>query len=256
MKKALFGLLLISFFIGGAGNAYASHSWADYHWARAANPFTLKLGDNVTSAWDTYLAQASSDWTASTVLDTTIVAGLTNPRVCKGTTGRVEVCNAAYGNNGWLGLASISIDSAHHIVKGTAKMNDTYFASGSYNTPAWRQMVMCQEVAHTFGLDHQDTNFTNTNLGTCMDYTNNPSTNQHPNQHDYDQLVTIYTHLDSYTTLTASIKQALGLARADEVQSEEWGIAVGHDASGRANEFERQVANGNKVITHVFWLPD
>jgi hypothetical protein len=40
---------------------------------------------------------------------------------------------------------------------------------------------MCQEVGHTFGLDHQDENFNNTNLGTCMDYTNDPSTNQHPN---------------------------------------------------------------------------
>ena len=30
----------------------ANHSWGNYHWARTINPFTLKLGDNVTSAWD------------------------------------------------------------------------------------------------------------------------------------------------------------------------------------------------------------
>src|SRR4029453_1923478 len=65
-----------------------------------------------------------------------------------------------------------------------------------YNSNAWRQLVTCQEVGHTFGLDHQDENFTNANLGTCMDYTNDPSTNQHPNQHDYDQLEAIYAHLD------------------------------------------------------------
>src|SRR6266567_7362536 len=35
------------------------------HWARTANPFTIKLGDNVSSAWDSYLAVASSDWTLS-----------------------------------------------------------------------------------------------------------------------------------------------------------------------------------------------
>ncbi len=33
---------------------------------------------------------------------------------------------------------------------------------------------MCQEIGHDFGLDHQDENFNNPNLGTCMDYTNDP----------------------------------------------------------------------------------
>ena len=80
----------------------------------------------------------------------------------------------------------------------------TDFNTPTYNTPAWRQMVTCQEIGHTFGLDHQDENFNNPNLGTCMDYTSNPSTNMHPNQHDYDQLVTIYSHLDSTTTVGMS----------------------------------------------------
>jgi hypothetical protein len=73
-------------------------------------------------------------------------------------------------------------------------MNDTYEAGRS---AAEHQGVMCQEVGHDFGLDHQDTNFNNPNLGTCMDYTRDWSTNQHPNQHDYDQLATIYaSHSD------------------------------------------------------------
>ena len=37
------------------GGVAANHSWGGYHWARTANPFTLKLGDNVSSAWDAYL---------------------------------------------------------------------------------------------------------------------------------------------------------------------------------------------------------
>src|SRR3989337_164385 len=52
-------------------SAGASHSWGNYHWARTSNPFTLKLGDNVTSVWDSYLAEASSDWSQSSVLNTT-----------------------------------------------------------------------------------------------------------------------------------------------------------------------------------------
>ena len=53
-------------------------------------------------------------------------------------------------------------------------MNDSYFNTAKYNTPAWRRLVMCQEVTHDFGLDHQDEIFNNANLGSCMDYTNDP----------------------------------------------------------------------------------
>ena len=51
---------------------------------------------------------------------------------------------------------------------------------------------MCQEIGHDFGLNHQDVDFTNYNLGSCMDYTNSPDSNQKPNQHDYYQLELIY----------------------------------------------------------------
>ncbi len=49
-------------------SAYANHSWNGYHWARTSNPFTLKLGDNVSGLWDGMLVTASSDWTQSNVL--------------------------------------------------------------------------------------------------------------------------------------------------------------------------------------------
>jgi hypothetical protein len=192
------GLFALAF-SASAAPAWANHSWNGYHWARSANPFPVKLGDNMTSNWDPYLATAASDWNNSTVLDTPVVAGQSRGR-CKPTSGRVEVCNDTYGFNGWLGIAQIWL-SGGHIVQGTTKMNDSYFNTSTYNSPAWRQLVICQEVGHTFGLDHQDENFDNPNLGTCMDYTNDPSTNQHPNQHDYDELVTIYgSHLDSYNS--------------------------------------------------------
>ena len=81
-------------------SAQADHAWGGYHWARSANPFTLQLGDNVNSTWDGSLALASNDWTASTVLDTVVVTGTVRPKNCRAKVGRVEVCNAAYGNNG------------------------------------------------------------------------------------------------------------------------------------------------------------
>jgi len=234
--------------------ASASHSWGSYHWARTANPFTLKLGDNVTSTWDSYLVTTSSDWSLSSVLNTTIEAGGTTARRCRATTGRVEVCNASYGNNGWLGIAQIWA-SGSHITKAIVKVNDTYFNTATYNTPAWRNLVMCQEVGHTFGLHHQDETFGNTNLGTCMDYTNDPSSNQHPNQHDYDQLETIYAHLDSTTTVGASAPSGPGKGNGAGLgaAASGWGRLVATTNGGRGAFYELDLGNGQRVITHVLW---
>lgn len=227
--------------------AQAGHSWGNYHWGRTANPFTLKLGDNVTSAWDSYLQTTSSDWSRSTVLDTTIVAGLvSNPKRCPATSGRVEVCNALYGNNGWLGVAQIWI-SGSHITQGIVKVNDTYYNTPTYNTPAWRNLVMCQEVGHTLGLDHQDENFDNPNLGTCMDYTRNPDSNQHPNQHDYDQLASIYAHTDSVNT----VGRVAGPTTGSESS---WGTWVSGSQAQGSSKYLRDLGDGNKVFTFVYWV--
>jgi hypothetical protein len=256
-RVSLVTVLTALIFAGGAV-AYATHSWGGYHWARTANPFTLKLGDNVTSAWDAYLAEASSDWSVSNVLDTIIVPGSTTPKSCRATTGRVQVCNAKYGNNGWLGIAQIWI-SGSHITKGVAKMNDTYFNTPTYNTPAWRRLVMCQEIAHTFGLDHQDENFYNTNLGTCMDYTADPDgplSNEHPNAHDFEQLELIYAHLDSTTTVGADTPTGpgqSGLTSVDVSEPREWGQVLRNDSHGRPSLFEHNLGPGEKVVTFVFW---
>lgn len=234
--------------------AVASHSWGNYHWARTANPFTLRLGDNVSSVWDAYLALASSDWSQSSVLDTLVVSGSTNPRNCRATSGRVEVCNSKYGNNGWLGIASIWA-SGSHITQGTVKVNDTYFNTSTYNTPAWRKLVMCQEIGHTFGLDHQDENFSNPNLGTCMDYTNDPDgppSNEHPNAHDYDMLETIYAHLDSSAAVGQTASNT-GRQELDHSDPQTWGKELRRSSDGRVSLYERDFGKGNKVFTFVIW---
>ena len=112
--------------------AYATHSWGPYHWARTLNPFTLKLGDNVSTVWDSHLAIASSDWSVSPKLDTTIAAG-TSKGNCRPTSGRVEVCDKTYGFTGWLGVASIWV-SGSHITQGTVRLNDTYSVSYTHLT--------------------------------------------------------------------------------------------------------------------------
>jgi hypothetical protein len=240
-----------------AGSAGADHSWSNYHWPRSSNPFTLALGDNLSSTWDAYLQTSSSDWSVSNVLDTTVVAGGTSQRRCRAARGRIEVCNAAYGNNGWLGIASISI-SGSHITAGSVRVNDTYFNTPQYNTVAWRNLVMCQEVGHIFGLDHQDENFSNPNLGTCMDYTNSPASNQHPDGHDYEQLQIIYAHTDagSAAQIAAESDAPPAMEQLYLAGPAQWGRVAARYSDGRPKVYELDFGRGHRIITHVFWIPE
>ena len=216
--------LLVGASLLASESVSANHSWGGDHWASTANPFTLKLGDNLSSGWDPYLSTTSSDWSLSSVLDTAIVPGGTVAKRCKPTAGRVEVCNSKYGRNGWLGLAQIWV-SGVHITQGVTKLNDTYFDSSYYNKPAWKNLVMCQEVGHNFGLDHQDEDFDNGPLGTCMDYSNDPEPNQHPNAHDYEQLEIIYSHLDAISTIDqVLVRSSLKGREVDLNNPREWGM--------------------------------
>lgn len=253
---------------GQISSAYAEHSWGSYHWERSANPETINLGDNLGAKWKpsgkpAYLTTASVEWNKEhpdypKVIDTTISAGASN-RNCKPTSGRVEVCSAKYGFNGWLGLAQIWI-SGGHITQGAAKLNDSYFDTKTYNKPEWRNLVMCQEVAHTFGLDHQDVTFDKPNLGSCMDYTNNPlgpPTNEFPNEHDFEQLATIYgSHTDS-TAITAKSVKGFEFAKwiADDFESD-WGRPVAFTSKGQPHLFVKELGGTDKRITHVLWTED
>jgi hypothetical protein len=251
-----------------------SHSWGGYHWARTTDTFTLKLGDNVSGLWGPMLDTASSDWSESTVLDTTVVPGSANPRNCRATTGMVQVCSARYGNTGWLGVAGIYITGGTHITKAYVKNNDSYFGSSTYqyNNTAEMQHVICQEIGHTFGLDHQSTD--GTSLNTCMDYYHNTSSlgdvlkSTSPNQGDYDELLCIYDlatagqtlsygghsctgtgHHDSFTTV-AAVSAAPANARAAESS---WGRLVASSDGGRAQTFVLDLGAGNLVVTFVIW---
>lgn len=229
-------------------SASADNAWGNYHWARTANPFTLTAIDSMTTDWDDNLDTAISDWDQSTVLNLVEEAGSDTSnarRRCGTVTGKIHVCNYTYGNNGWLGVAQIWVKGSH-ITKGSAKMNDTYFANPSYDETA-RSHVVCQEIGHLFGLDHQDES--GADLNTCMDYDENLS-NAHPNQHDYDMLEIIYAHLDTSSTVAAAPQ---GFENADVHAQENWGTKVSESANGRSALFVRDFGKGYKIFTFVFW---
>ena len=243
--------------------ALATNSWGGYHWARTTSQFTLKLGNNLSTNWQQHLSGASSDWNSpqtfgatSTPLMTAIVVGQSNKR-CSMVAGTTQVCNGTYGNNGWLGLASINVTGGVHITQGSAKMNDTYFNTSTYNNVNEKRHVMCQEIAHTFGLDHQSTDGSSQN--SCMDYFSNTGANAtstlstRPNTHDFNELNIIYAHLDTTTTAaqTSSPSSKADVDVTDDPNS--WGKLVSQSNNGRSSTYERFNQDGSKTVTHVYW---
>ena len=263
-RLSLFALALFAL----SGAASATHSWGGYHWARTGSQFTLQLGNNLTTSdWVTQLQLASSDWNSpstfgasSTPLLTAIVLGQSK-RNCATIAGTTQVCNGKYGNNGWLGLATINIADGVHITRGSAKMNDTYFSTGFYNNPNERRHVMCQEIAHTFGLDHQSTD--GSSLNTCMDYFSNTGANAgstlstRPNSHDFEELDTVYGHVDSTTTVAAAPASAAAAAEVDVTDDPaSWGQLMRQSENGRSSVYERNNRDGSITITHVYWTEE
>ena len=248
--------------------ASADNSWSKYHWDISTDESIidpLPLGNQLTTGdWNTSLTGASSDWNVS-VLKNGITAGSNTS--CSPVLGRVEVCNYEYGDNGWLGIARVWVYRGRdgHIAQGLVQVNDTYYNTAKYNTQPWRDYVVCQEVGHTLGLAHQDENFGNANLGTCMDYTNDPdgsilgqSDNTHPNGHDYDLLTEKYGHLNGVSDGGKDGNGKGGGNRGKKGEPpgqsvRQWGKAISTDGKGRPDLFELDLGNGDKVFTHVLW---
>ncbi len=264
MKRLAFAVLTAVLF---STASYADHSWSTYHWARTTSSFDLTIVNSTTSDWDGYVGQAVGDWSNSAKLNliedpNSDDTSSKTRRRCNGPAGQVRVCNLAYGQTGWLGIAGISLDSNGHITTGYTKLNDTYFSQAYYNSPQWKLSVTCQEFGHNIGLDHQDEDFNNGSLFTCMDYQDPP--HQYPNAHDFEQLATIYGHTDSYNSYDdggstgggggCNAPPGKGCNKGDKPGNNGdigWGRSLGRH--GQSETFMRTDPDGTRHIVHVTW---
>lgn len=270
-----------------SGPAVAGHQWENYHWSTNGSGLALDIRTAMGPAWGQSFQKALGDWNASSVLDLTDggpISGV-NTKKCNPIAGQILVCSDRYGFRGWLGVASIWLNG-DHITQGTTQLNDSYYALATYDTPEWRSLVMCQEVLHNVGLGHQDEGFGPPNLGTCMDYTDDPTgsgafllANTSPNAHDYAQLEEMYAHADggggggggggncnprspkcsgqdafAFREVGTGGREAAPVDAPGQAMAE-WGRAVGYDGRGRPDTFVETLGDGRVKVTHVFWVP-
>jgi hypothetical protein len=232
------------------------------------------------------------EWTETPPIKLMIQSkGSLDPKQCRPTLGYIEVCNYPYGKKGWSGIAQIWTSNGS-ISQASAKLNDTYltesyytnyknmgfggyqYASATDALNADRQLVLCQEVAHGFGMDHDDENFSDNNTGTCMDYGNSPMFDEHPRYADFAVLERMYCpvgdcpDLPTSTTTTtsprdtASAGQEVGTVDpvpvGEEINNDPsfWGEVTEYDGKGRPSHYHKNLGNGKAVETFVIYARD
>lgn len=218
-----------------AAPATAGHSWNGYHWS--ANSYPLDLNP-INSLGPSFRDQGVAtdviaDWNRSVKFANDQRFGDNDAGTrqnCPYPSGKsFRMCNYNHGANGWAGLAQIHL-SGNHIVDGRARVND-YYGTG-YN---YRRHVLCQEVGHVLGLDHQ----ANGNPS-CMDDSSAGWDNLRPNDHDYEQLLRIYDHHHSPPPATTA-ERAAGPSHADVHLPVEYSVT--------------RLANGDLLVTYVLRPP-
>lgn len=131
-----------------------------------------------------------------------------------------------------------------------------------YNTGYWKQSVTCQELGHDISLDHQDENFSNVPLLSCMDYQNPPFPWANP--HDFEQLAAIYDHVDAYDSYAGDGGGGGGGGKSPPGKgynksgfgngnsAAEWGMSLGRH--GTQETFIRRGPDGTRHITFDTWV--
>jgi len=169
---------LIAASLAGASIAGADHSWDGNHWA-SSDLSPTAVDKTSSSLYD--VPAAVQEWAA---LGTAI-----QPAITGGSTGDITVSEGF--SVFWLGQARIWIENGH-ITKGEVKLN-TRLISGYAGAAAVADHVLCQELGHILGLDHnRDGAVGGSPDDTCMNDAGHLGEYTTPNGHDTGQLNLIY----------------------------------------------------------------
>ncbi len=179
MKRVLFVALALLLGVALGTSLQASHLWicsgsTAYHYPWLNIWYQNNATNSAPKAYRTIYTNEIAGWDQPTCLSLTV------------NTPDLTLNAGFYGNNGWLGLAQLNQLSGCHVIKASSFLNRTFLDSSSYTSTNVAH-VACQEIGHTFGLQHNRGSST-----TCMNDT--ILTAPQPNSHDFDVIRSIYAH--------------------------------------------------------------
>jgi hypothetical protein len=168
MKKILIFIGITALTLIGA------HGWNSYHWrSDRLNP---AVKDRTSDTLYDVPAEVA-EWSG---LETPIQPAMA------GRKGNITIKESS--NIFWLGMARIFIDDEGHITRGEVQLNTRLLAGYG---PAAAEHVLCQELGHVLGLDHQ-----RDASDSCMNDQLKLGDATSPNSHDVEELWAIYDHAD------------------------------------------------------------
>ena len=154
-----------------------AHQWGSWHWEKSSIRMRV---------FGTHQAEAKAaikDWDDHTQLSLPLRSSHTD----------VSVWGGNWGDTGWSGLAEIktsSYDWWHkwcwcRIEHAHDRYNSFYGFSTGTGTNSGARGIFCQEVGHTFGLDHSA-------RGSCMAKTYYSPSSNVSNSHDWSDVNAMY----------------------------------------------------------------
>ncbi len=152
MRNAVLAALVLVLLAANAGIARA-HDWWYWHWAGSGMRVYIGTGSYAAQA-----EAARADWAAHTHLSLT-----RGPAQSE-----IVVFGDDWGPTQWSGLATVEAFGAAwpwqcggaawcRILRARARYNAFYNATDE-SEPAYVKGIFCQELGHTFGLAHSDSN--------------------------------------------------------------------------------------------------
>ncbi|KAL3822941.1 hypothetical protein ACHAXA_011656 [Cyclostephanos tholiformis] len=213
---------------------------------------TLQIVDNLSpdSDWAVYLKTYVEEWDMGYPDAVTLrLRTMEYDPSCRGVVRAMKVCNGDYGPTEWNGVNQVLLKDGY-IVSSIARMND-YYLDGTNNET--RAYTMCHELGHGLGLGHTDENFNNPDMGNCMDYTNNPENNMHPDVSNFITLERLYGNVNGSNS--SAIGNVNGSSSGGVMQASELRYGGGR-TRGRRMTYEEECALEEEYELYASSLSD
>ncbi len=222
------------------------------HWPHSTVPFQLTLINSAGPAvWNTHIKNALSDWQQAGPIS---YRKITGERIgsCELYPEAINVCSFKDANTWFLAYGQyVSWSATGHIIAANMAFNDAaYNGSTEFNSPAWRNYIVCGYLGWTSGI-----NFKPNPAGkstSCMEWSagsNTVANQQHPDRDDLGNMKVLYNHRDDNSSSGFSSKTAQANNRTTPAQ---WGQKVGVSGDGLVETYKLDLGDGYQLVTKAY----